>query len=58
MSKVKDATLLNQRVYFKMKSICLLTKFMDNAKNLIKEVKAFGKNKKLNKIGKKLFGIH
>lgn len=55
MSKVKDATLLNQRVYFKMKSICLLTKFMDNAKNLIKEVKAFGKNKKLNKIGKNLF---
>lgn len=27
---------------------------MDNAKNLIKEVKAFGKNKKLNKIGKTL----
>lgn len=25
---------------------------MDNAKNLIKEVKAFGKNKKLNKIEK------
>lgn len=58
MSKVKDATLLNQRIYFKMKSICLLTKFMDNAKNLIKVVKAFGKNKKLNKIGKNLFGIH
>lgn len=31
---------------------------MENVKNLIKEVKAFGKNKKLNKIGKKLFGIH
>lgn len=57
MSKVKDATLLNQRVYFKMKSICLLTKFMDYAKNLIKEVKAFEKIK-LNKIGDNLFGIH